>query len=66
MLWGHRWCKWNGAILFGPGALLFVVFLIASFTVLHLNILPFLSSFLNVLSVFIFCFSFFFVECIVG
>ena len=56
---GPRWCRRIDAILSMPSAILFLVSLIASFTVLHLNILPSISSFLIVLSVFIFCFSFF-------
>ena len=53
---GPRWCKWIGAILSRPSSLLFFVSLIASFTVLHLNILPSVSSFLIVLSVNLFSF----------
>ena len=51
---GPRCCNWFGAILSGPSALLLFVYLIASVTVLHWNILPSVSSFLIVLSVFLF------------
>ena len=56
---GPRWFEWIGAILSGPSALLFFVSCIASFTVLHFNILSTISSFFIVLNVFLFCFSFF-------
>ena len=55
-----RWCKWIGAILSGPSALILFVSLIAYFTALHLNILPSISS--SLFSLFLeyfFCFSFF-------
>ena len=56
---GPRCCEWIVAILAGSGALLFFVSLIASFTVLHLNILRSFSSFLIFLRLLLFCLSFF-------
>ena len=56
---GSGWCEGIGAVLSGLSVLLFFVSLIASFTVLHLNILPSISSFFIVLRVLLFCFLFF-------
>ena len=55
---GPRWCIGIGPILSWPSASLLFVSPIASFTVLHLNILPSISSFLIVLCVFLLFFIF--------
>ena len=58
VLWGLESVS-GLALFYLVTVLFFLLSLIASFTVLHLNILHSVSSFLIILSVFLFCFSFF-------